>query len=228
MGFKKAFAIIFLFIFLTSNAAMAAYRVDARSEKIPAGTVMKLRFQDMVSTVSSVSGDQFNATLAQDVVVKNNVVLPAGTIMRGTVKKVKHTAIAKNPGLVFLSFDHVVTPMGRQIPVVVKLVNFNNLTKDGAVSGGGNYYTKVKDNFDDSIDLVKSSVDLGFDLGEFWNGYPRIATVPVTTVGGTCASLLMFLGKSAADVFMKGNEVTLCRGDVFSVLLIDSLDVPLN
>lgn len=228
MKFQKILVAILLLISITTTPVFAAYQVDAKSERIPAGTVMKLKFQDMVSTISSVSGDQFNATLAEDVVVKGNTVLPAGTIMRGTVKKVKHTAIAKNPGLVFLSFDHVVTPMGRQIPVVVKLVNFNNLTKDGAVSGGGNYYTKVKDNFGDSVDLVKSSVDLGYDLGEFWNGYPRIATVPITAVGGTCASVLMFLGKSAVDVFMKGNEVTLSKGDVFSVLLIDSLDVPLN
>ena len=207
MGFKKIILTIFLLISFCTTPVLAAYQVDARTERIPAGTVMKLKFQDMVSTT---------------------VVLPAGTILRGTVKKVKHTGIAKRPGAVVLSFDHVVTPMGRQIPIVVRLVNFNNLTKDGAVSGGGNYYTKVKDNFDDSVDLVKSSVDLGFDIGEFWNGYPRIATVPITAVGGTCASVLMFVGKSAVDVFMKGNEVTLKKGDVFSVMLIDSLDVPLN
>ena len=228
MGFKKIILTIFLLISFCTTPVLAAYQVDARTERIPAGTVMKLKFQDMVSTISSVSGDQFNATLAEDVIVKDTVVLPAGTILRGTVKKVKHTGIAKRPGMVVLSFDHVVTPMGRQIPIVVRLVNFNNLTKDGAVSGGGNYYTKVKDNFDDSVDLVKSSVDLGFDIGEFWNGYPRIATVPITAVGGTCASVLMFVGKSAVDVFMKGNEVTMKKGDVFSVMLIDSLDVPLN
>ena len=124
--------------------------------------------------------------------------------------------------MVVLSFDHVVTPMGRQIPIVVRLVNFNNLTKDGAVSGGGNYYTKVKDNFDDSVDLVKSSVDLGFDIGEFWNGYPRIATVPITAVGGTCASVLMFVGKSAVDVFMKGNEVTLKKGDASQLNMLNA------
>jgi hypothetical protein len=39
---------------------------------------------------------------------------------------------------------------------------------------------------------------------------------------------MMFVGKSTADIFLKGNEVTIPRGKVLSVMLIDSLDVPLN
>lgn len=229
MNLKKVLLTCIFSICLCINSAQAAYKVDVQSEKIPAGTVLKLKFQDMVSTASSVSGDQFSATLADDVTVKNNLVLPAGTILRGTVKKVKHTNIARTPGQVVLSFDHIVTPMGRQIPVMLKIVNMNNITKDGGVSGGGNYYSNIKSNFTDSIDFIKAAVDWGFDIGDsFLNGYPKFATVPVSTAGGVCASTMMFVGKSTADIFLKGNEVTIPRGKVLSVMLIDSLDVPLN
>jgi hypothetical protein len=85
------------------------------------------------------------------------------------------------------------------------------------------------ENFVDSVDFVKKSVDCGNDIGDkFLYGYPQIIITPITAAGGFCLSTVMFGGKSTADLFRKGNEILIQQNQVVSGRLTEPLDIPLN
>jgi hypothetical protein len=104
------------------------------------------------------------------------------------------------------------------------------LTKDGmGISGGGSYKTYFCDNFDDSVSLVRGSVDWGNDIGDrFLFGYPKLIITPISATGGFCASTLMFTGKTFADLFRKGNEVLVQENQIIRGKLVEPIDLPLN
>ena len=84
----KTFLILAVAFCFTTMNAFAAFKADARTKRIPEGTMFKLEFLQPVSTFSGSAGDSFVATLLNDQTSGTSVVLPAGTIVRGSVADV--------------------------------------------------------------------------------------------------------------------------------------------
>lgn len=80
---KNRFAILALigfFAFATSDFARAAAETpDTGHYKIPAGTVITVRMIDSVDSQHNRPGDEFDATVAEPVVVGDRVVIPKGS-----------------------------------------------------------------------------------------------------------------------------------------------------
>jgi hypothetical protein len=207
----------------------STFNADLQSKRIAAGTTIEVRFLQSLSSINNVAGDDFSACLENDIRINRKVVLPAGTFMRGTVNYSKKSKMLKIPGSLYLDFDHLVTPEGKQLDVSLRLTDIT-LTKDGlGISGGGSYRLSVCDNFDDSVDLVRNSVDWGNDVGDrFLFGYPKLILTPLSATGGFCASTLMFTGKSLCDVFRRGNEVIIQENQVIKGSLVEPIDLPSN
>ena len=73
----KKLLTILIAMFLVSNTAFAgAFKADARTKRIPAGTVFKLEFLQPVSTFSGCEGDSFVATMKNELSTGTNVILP--------------------------------------------------------------------------------------------------------------------------------------------------------
>lgn len=120
----KNFIILMLTLCIASTAAFAgAFKADARTKRIPAGTVFELEFLQPVSTFSGCEGDSFVATLKNELSSDTNIILPAGSVVRGSVSKVNTAKRFSRGAKLYLDFDHVVTPNGRQIPLVWPYVN---------------------------------------------------------------------------------------------------------
>lgn len=227
-------SVLVLFIFCFSAFAQnlppkSTFKADLQSKRIAAGTIIEIRFLDSMSSLTSTEGNSFNACLEEDIRLNKKTVLPAGTLMRGTVNEVKKSKILKIPASLYLDFDHLVTPDGKQLDVSMRLTDIS-LTKDCmGISGGGSYRLSVCDNFTDGVDFVRSAVDWGNMAGDkFLNGYPKIVITPVAATGGFISSSLLFAGKSLVDIFMKGNEVIISQNQVAKGRLTEPIDIPLN
>lgn len=220
--------LICLNIYAQNVNSRSVFRADLQSKRIAAGTIVKIKFLENLSSFQNTPGDSFTACLDEDIKLNKKIVLPAGTLMRGTVNNVKKSKRFKLPASMYIDFDHLVTPNGKQLDLSLRLVDIQ-LTKDTlGVSGGGSYRMSVCDNFDDSVALVKKSVDCGNDIGDkFLYGYPKIIITPITATGGFCASTLMFSGKSVVDLFRKGNDVLIQQNQVISGKLTEPIDIPL-
>ncbi len=233
--YKNIFMSILVLVVFCFNAFAQSlppknmFKADLQSKRIAAGTIIEIRFLDSMSSLTSYAGNSFNACLEEDIRLNKKIVLPAGTLMRGTVNNVKKSKILKIPASLYLDFDHLVTPDGKQLDVSLRLTDIT-LTKDCmGISGGGSYRLSVCDNFSNGVDFIRNSVDWGNGIGDkFFNGYPKIITTPIAATGGFVGSTLFFAGKSFADVFMKGNEVIISQNQVAKGRLTEPIDIPIN
>lgn len=204
-------------------------KADVQSKRIPVGTVMKLKMINYIDTYMINNGDQFSASLLEDIKVKGSVLLPAGSTIRGIVSDVNRAKRISSGAELLLSFDHVVTPVGKLIPLEVNIVNKENLTLDGKITTGTNYFTRVNNNFNQGVDIVSDATSYGNELGEsFWKGYPKVVTVPFAATGGALAGTANFIGRSFVDLFRKGDDIIIDNGQVLEVTLVEPLDIPVH
>ena len=108
-------------------------KADIQAIRIPAGTTMQLELIEGVSTKVVSVGDEFSAMLKEDKLVNGQIALPAGSVIRGTIDKITPTKRLSRSAIVYMTFDHVVTPTGRQIPINAGLYNYPELTIDGGI-----------------------------------------------------------------------------------------------
>ncbi len=230
---KKLFAILgFLFalFLITNNLEADAYQIqaDIKTKRIPAGTKLELEMANSVLSESLSQGDMFSAYLTRDVRTVSTMILPRGTIVRGNVSKVTESKRPYRSAVLYLNFDHVVAPNGQQLPIKAGLCEDFNLTDNGGIKGGGNYGTKVKKNWSKSGAIIKKSTKWGITSGEDLFKGGKYLVTPFAAIGGTIAGAGYFVGVSVADLFKKGEDVYIQKGQVFNILLLEALDVPVS
>lgn len=79
---------------------------------IPAGTALKVRTTSTLSTKSARSGDTFEASIADPVVVDGKTVVPAGSAARGIVADADEGGRVKGTASLTLRLQEVETPSG--------------------------------------------------------------------------------------------------------------------
>ena len=95
------------------------------------------------------------------------------------------------------------------------------------ISRSKGYRQAVKENWDKGIEITKNATEWGIDTGDnFWNGYGKVITVPTGAVGGGIGGGAYFVGDSAADLFRKGKDVNINKGEKLEVILTEPIDVP--
>jgi len=204
-------------------------QADVKTERIPAGTTFEIRMETPVNSFNYSEGDSFGSTLLDDVRVGSLIVLPAGTLLRGTVGSVKPASRFCTGGELGLNFDHAVTPFGKQIPLSVRTTRAKNLTEEGTFAAGGSYTKELGKNFDRGAEILGTTFDYLTEWGKsFWKGIPVIATAPAGAFVGTVGGAGYFVAKSTYDMFRKGEEIKVNPGDIIEVTLIEPLDVPTN
>ena len=91
--------------------------VTAQPINVPGDTVMKFRFMDELSPATSKAGDFVRLELANDLVVNQCLVAPAGSLLITEVREVKRPRMFGVPGEVRLSFNEL-KPLGTQRPQI--------------------------------------------------------------------------------------------------------------
>ena len=222
----KKILTILIAMFLVSNTAFAgAFKADARTKRIPAGTVFKLEFLQPVSTFSGCEGDSFVATMKNELATGSNVILPTGSVVRGSVAKVNTAKRFSRGAKLYLDFDHIVTPNGRQIPLDLAVCQFDNIYYDGSLYKNLGYGEAVQKNYERAVEITKNSTNYGLKAGESAPGIQYL-TAPLCAVGGFLGGVGYWVGDGIADMFRKGKDVYINKGDMLTVKLLNPIDVP--
>lgn len=226
---KIKFLIITLALIVFSNTVIAApFKADAQTKRIPAGTKLKLQLLDPVNTIAENPGDSFSAMLLEDQTSGTSVILPAGSIVRGCISNIKPIRRLSRGAVLYMDFDHIVTPNGRQLPLTLSVYNRIDLTDDGGIYGSKGYLEAVKKNWDKTVEITKNAAQFGHDIGtEGFTGANYITT-PICAAGGAFGGGAYFVGDSIIDLFRKGEDVILNQGTVLDVMLTNPIDVPMN
>lgn len=234
---KKTLSIFFIICFLQfntvclkafSNDQDSAYQghVESTNQKNPdknpifTGETDKIQTKDVINmTVSQVlsagvseQGDEFFAEITNDVIGDKGVVLPLGTIAHGCIKNVAASKRLGRDGWVELSFDYLITPDGREIPI------------EGQMS------TKLKP----IVSAAKTvAEDAGYSLaGGVVGGITAlnvfgiegaVASQGYTVMGGAGVGAAVGLGIS---LFRKGKDFLISPGDQIKVRLKTAVDLP--
>lgn len=226
MKFIKTFILSAVALSLSLSSVQAGtFKADARTKRIPAGTVFQLEFLQPVGTYSGGIGDYFTATIKNEQMSDSGVVIPAGTVVRGSINEIKTSKRFSRGAKLYLDFDHVVTPTGRQIPLDMAVCQFENIYYDGGLYKNLGYGEAVKQNYSRSTEITKNSIDYGMKVKDSAPGMQYI-TAPICAIGGFIGGAGYFIGDSVADMFRKGKEVSINTGDIISVKLINPIDIP--
>lgn len=227
---KILFMLALLFAFLGANTANAeGYKIqaDLTTKRLSGGTTLELQMANDVTTQSAAAGDMFSAYLINDI-PQGSVILPRGTVIRGNVEKVTPAKRLHRAAILKLNFDHIVAPNGAQLPIKAGLSGNYVFDSTGGIVGGVNYGGKVKQNAQKSGSIIKNSVDWGIQSGNEWFKGGKYLVTPFSTIGGVIGGACYLVGESVIDLFKKGDNVLIKRGEIFNILLIEPLDVPVS
>jgi len=226
MKFLKNFLIIFMLLCVNTGYVFAGpFLADAKTKRIPAGTTFQLEFLQPVSTFSGGMGDSFVAILKNEQAAGTSIILPAGTVVRGSIGKVATAKRFSRGAKLYLDFDHVVTPTGRQIPLELAVAQFDKIYYDGGLYKNLGYGEAVQNNYNRAVEITKKATDYGKRAGDSANGIQYLTT-PLCAVGGFIGGVGYFLGDSVADMFRKGQDVYINTGDIMNVKLVEPIDIP--
>ena len=229
---KKKLALLLLSIFLINNIALASGDVfqghaeysneysSGLDEKMYTGKTETLEKKDTIEmTVSQVidgsfsfEGDEFFAEVTSDVIGDKGVIIPKGTIAHGSIKDSGEAKRLGRDGYISLSFDYLVTPDGREIPIegkmstklhpikaATKIVAQDiGYTAGGAVLGG-----------------IFAAQALGIESA--------IASSGWTLAGGAAVGTGVGLGMA---LFRKGKDVLISPGDEIKVKILSDVELP--
>ena len=219
---------IILIMFISAQIAVSApFNANAKTKRIPAGTPFSLELLNPVTSTTQ-EGTEFSAILTMDQKDEDeDVILPSGSLVRGTVKKIIPSKRLSRGAIIYLDFDHVVTPNGRQLPLSLSVIGRTDMTLDGGITTTKGYGDAVKKNWNKTVDITKTATQWGVDKGNnIANGFGKIITVPVGAIGGGIGGGAYFIGDSVVDLIRKGEEVNIDKGTNLQVILVDPIDVP--
>lgn len=224
----KTLCIIYtLFFFTGAVFASNIFSADLQSRRIAEGTLMQLQFPEGLNSLQNNDGDYFVAVLKNDIKINKKTVLPAGSVFRGTVESISKSKRFKIPAKMYLDFDHIVMPNGRQLDVDFCLTGLTLTPDNRGLSGGGSYKASLIDGVEDSIDFVQNAIDWGNEQGDkFLAGYPKIIITPITALGAGCVGAASIVGKSIGYMFIKGNEVYISPEQTITGYLATPIDIP--
>ncbi len=220
----KLFIITMIMCFCTSIASSAVLKSNAITKRIPAGTKFTIKLLDPISTKTSNEGDYFSAVLINDEKTPTSVILPAGSMIRGSVTKIVPAKCFSRGAIAYIDFDHIVTTNGKQLPLDMIISGKVNLKFDGGVYHNRGYGEAIQNNWDKTVDITVNATEAGLDAF----GPVRIITVPVCAIGGALGGGLYFLGDSVVDMFKKGQDVEFNQDEILTVILTQPIDVPIN
>ena len=222
---KKILIILLMLCFSSLTSFAGTFKADAKTKRVAAGTTFQLEFIQTVSTSFGAEGDSFTAVLKNEIATGSTVILPKGSVVRGSISNVNLAKRFSRGAKLYLDFDHVVTPNGRQIPLDLAICHFDKIYYDGSLYKNLGYGEAVKENFEKSVNMTKSATEYGLSVGDTYPGMQFITT-PFCAVGGFIGGFGYWFGDSVADMFRKGKEVCINKGDIIDVKLINPIDVP--
>ncbi|MDD3435516.1 MAG: hypothetical protein PHC64_00030 [Candidatus Gastranaerophilales bacterium] len=181
-------------------------------DKLNYNNVLKMTVSRVLDTNSAKENDEFFAQVMDDVEGKDGIIIPKGTVAHGCIKKVTGAKRLGRNGSLDLSFDYLITPDGKEIPIKGKmstrlhlLVAASGLTADNLVyaTAGG---------------ITGGLLALSFC------GLAGTASSQGTVIAGG-AALGSTIGLGIA-LYRKGQDILISPGDEIQVRVYSSSKLP--
>jgi type IV secretion system protein VirB10 len=130
MGTSKSVRIWLIFLVVLGVSAMAAPAQDVQQAEppqkaaqdpelvVPVGTVLPIVLNTYLNTKNTQTGDVFYADTVYPIWIQQRLVIPRGSIVRGTVTEVYKPGALKGKGKMAVRFDAVLLPNGVERPLV--------------------------------------------------------------------------------------------------------------
>ena len=228
---KRKLALLILSIFLINNISFASGDVfqghaefsneqteldkelyTGKTETLEKRDVIEMTVSQVLDGSFSFEGDEFFAEVTSDVLGDKGVVVPKGTVAHGIIKDSGSAKRLGRDGYIDLSFDYLVTPDGREIPIegkmstklhpikaATKIVAQDiGYTAGGAVLGG-----------------IFAAQALGVESAIVSSGW--------TLAGGAAVGSGVGLGMA---LYRKGKDVLIAPGDEIKVKILSDVDLP--
>lgn len=209
---------------LTAQVAMAGpFNANAKTKRIPAGTTLSLKMLTPINTGYNTKGTSFTAMLMTDQKSEDDVILPMGSIVRGDIREITPAKRLSKGPVLYLDFDHIVTPNGRQLPLTLNIVGRADLTNDGGLTTTKGYWDAWKQTCKKSGAITKNSIEWGKNVTD--SGWQYVV-VPVAAFGGAFGTAGYFVYDSIADAIRLGKDVQLNSNEILNVILTEPVDVP--
>lgn len=195
-------------------------KLEKENQKLFTGEMEQLEPKDVIKmTVSQVlssgfteEGDEFFAEISSDVEGEKGVILPSGTIAHGSVKAIEGSKRLGRDGWIEVSFDYLITPDGREIPIEGQMS-----TKLNPVAGAGKTVAK-------SAGYTALGGVVGGFLALNMFGLPAaVVSQGYTLAGGAAVGGAVGLGMA---LYKKGKDVLISPGDEIRVKIIKGVDLP--
>lgn len=105
---------------------------------VPAGTLVDVEFEDSLSSATSVLGERFQSRVVADVSVDGERVIPAGSMVFGSVTEVVPQKKIGGQARIALSFDRLELPSGESVAMQASFAEAGQkqTRKDAATIGG--------------------------------------------------------------------------------------------
>lgn len=167
---------------------------------IPSGTMLLISLDRPMRTDLEMTGDHFQAHIAQTVRVEEMTVFPSGTEIRGRLISVEMSHSRTDTAQMTLSFDQVVDPSGQIIAISTEAIMLvaAGVTRSDDATGGG-----------DTVQQFAHSA----------SGRNAPRAKPIGLAAGAAAGSVIVLATN-------GRQIKLPAAQRFAVVLSDSCRVP--
>ena len=183
-----------------------------KTETLEKRDVIEMTVSQVLDGTFSLEGDEFFAEVTSDVIGDKGVIIPKGTVAHGTITQTSEAKRLGRDGHLSLSFDYLVTPDGREIPIEgqmsTKLHPLKAATKIVATDIG---YTAV------------GGVAGGLFALQALGIEAAIASQGYTLAGGAALGGTIGLGMS---LYRKGKNVLIAPGDEIKVRILSDVELP--
>ena len=229
---KKILSFILIIMLLCTNLAVAQAdeplkgsvtendNYQKEESELFTGKVESLNRKDVIDmTVSqvldssySIEGDEFFAEVTSDVYGDKGVIIPKGTIAHGKLTDTDGPKRMGREASLTLSFDYLVTPDGREIPIEGKMT-----TKLHPIAAGAKIVAQ-------DVGYTVAGGAVGGLMALNWLGIEAaIASQGYTLAGGAALGGAVGLGMA---LIRKGNHVMIAPGDEIKVKINSQIDLP--
>ena len=181
--------------------SVVAFATAAVAQTLPAGTPLRVKLENTLSTFGSKTGDPFSGRVTEAVTVDGKTVIPVGTTVQGRVTKVNEPRrIAGKPTIAIFP-ETIVLPSGEHYILNAPLIDTNlrngtDVNTEGQFKGAGH----------DGKDLT----EIGFGTGGGMLIGGLAGGGKGLLIGGTVvatATVAHWLGKKRSAMLPAGTEL---------------------
>jgi hypothetical protein len=179
--------------------------------KLDATQNIELTVSQVLNGATSMEGDEFFAEVSTEVLSGSGVLLPKGTVAHGRIKDIIDPKRMGRNGYIELSFDYLITPDGREIPIEGDMSSKLGPAKTTAKVVGESVAATAVGGVYGAVAAIEIA---GLEGAIVSHGY--------TLLGGAAIGGVIALGMC---LFRKGENVLISPGDVIKVKIKSTDDI---